>query len=54
MLFKQLLVHSDFHSIFFILQSSGPATLVTHILQNIFCVQHMKEINTGLGHHVSE
>ncbi len=29
--------------------------LITHILQNIFfCVQHMKEINTGLGQHVSE
>uniref|UniRef100_A0A673LCM5 UBA domain-containing protein n=1 Tax=Sinocyclocheilus rhinocerous TaxID=307959 RepID=A0A673LCM5_9TELE len=29
--------------------------LVTHILQNIiFCVQHNKEINTGLGQHVSE
>ncbi len=28
--------------------------LVTHILQNIiFCVQHKKEINTGLGQHVS-
>ncbi len=25
-----------------------------HILQNIFCVQHKKEMNTGLGQHVSE
>ncbi len=35
----------------------GPATVtvVTHILQNIiFCVQHKKEIDTGLGQHVSE
>ncbi len=31
------------------------AATITHILQNIFfCVQHKKEINAGLGQHVSE
>ncbi len=29
--------------------------LVFHLLQNtLFCVQHKKEMNTGLGQHVSE
>ncbi len=29
--------------------------LVVHLLQNtLFCVQHKKEMNTGLGQHVSE
>ncbi len=50
---KQLLVLSDFYSIYFPFYQSqyGPAT----VLQNIFfCVQHKTEINTGLGQHVSE
>ncbi len=45
------LVHSDFYSIVFFLSNC----LVTHLLQNIFfCVQHMKEINTGLWQHDTE
>jgi len=55
---KQLLVPSDFHSIFFLLwKSMGTSSncLVTHILQNIFFyVQQKKEINTGMEQHYSE
>ncbi len=54
---KQLLVLSDLHSIFFFLSKLMWTSncLVFHLLQNIFfCVQHKKEINTGLGQHVSE
>jgi len=54
---KQLLVPSDFHSIFFLLwKSMGTSNcLVTHILQNIFFyVQQKKEINTGMEQHYSE
>ncbi len=42
---------------FFLLSKSVRTSnsLVTHILQNIlFCVQHKKEINTGLVQHDSE
>ncbi len=43
--------------IFFLLSKSTWTSncLVTHVLQNtLFCVQHKKEMNTGLGQHVSE
>ncbi len=48
---------SDLHSIFFFLSKSMWTSncLVTHVLQNtLFCVQHKKEMNTGLGQHTSE
>ncbi len=41
--------------IFLLLKSMWTSNcLVTQILENIFYVQHKKEINTGLGQHVSE
>ncbi len=44
--------------VFFFLLSKSMWTsncLVSHILQNVFlCVQHNKQINTGLGQHASE
>ncbi len=54
---KQLLVLSDVHSIFLFLSKSMWTSncLVVHLLQNtLFCVQHKKEMNTGLGQHESE
>ncbi len=48
---------SSVTSIFSLLSKSTWTSncLVFHILQNIFfCVQHKKEINTGLGQNVSE
>ncbi len=44
--------------VFFLFLSKSMWTsncLVTHVLQNtLFCVQHKKEMNPGLGQHVSE
>ncbi len=53
---KQLMVHSDFHSIFSYYQNQwGPATVwLPTFFKILFCVQHKKEIITGVGERVSE
>ncbi len=42
--YQQFLVPIDLHTV----HVKGYQHLVTHILQNIFCIQQINEIHTGL------
>ncbi len=53
---NQTVVHSDFHSIFFSyyqIHEDQQLFGYPHSSKYHLCVQHKKEINTGLGQHVS-